>query len=513
MDKRVECDICGKNFKNKNSLGSHKNRLHKRKQSVGLKILLPYEEMSNQEIAARYLKRQKKELDKDTYNKLKLKMKSLKWARPKPYDRKPPSSDDESPISPMKPSVPKHSTSKRYRSDSDGEDKPTPKARRGTKTKEYQCSVCQDEFDTKSALSLHMDEHPRCIYCDRRYKDFDKFIRHWKTKHRRLNAIQAIMDGDKDSEGDEATGYSNYDSALESEGDEATGDSNYDSALKSEGDESDVTITKDDEETDTVITVSPSESEDTDHDEHIPKPSPKKVQCKLCLKDFGSQTELFEHMSLSHPKCVLCDKTFIDFPSYLKHRKNSHQSDDADPEGKTSLPEFPLESDGDSQLDSEDSELDRDASNLDESKDDDSDNNDLNIAEPKNNNNDDADDSDAEVKIRDKLHKKHINCVTVERFIRVRNLIRRNDFDTLAQDVNLVKALRIIIKGVLEGFIPICSAQRMVLTPELKTLMYRFSKHPNPQMILQEKQNLKILFDILGTSVKVVIDAFIKYEL
>ena len=248
------CDICNRTFKTRETLRKHKTRFHSPHINFK-KIHQPYEEMSNEQIAARYLNTQKDKLDKDTYEKLKLKLKGLKWFKPKPYDRKAPSSDDESPIAPVKPSKP--ATAKRKRSVD--EDKPIPD--------------------------------------------------------------------------------------------------------------------------------SPPESDDSDDD------------------------------------------------------------------------------------DSDDDELER----------------------------------------RDELSREHINCVTIERFTQVRNLIRNNDFDTLASDVDLVNALQVIIKGVLEGFIPICSAQRLVLTPELKFLMRSFSRCGSPEMIMKHRDNLKLLFEILGKSIKFVVDTFNRF--
>lgn len=135
------------------------------------------------------------------------------------------------------------------------------------------------------------------------------------------------------------------------------------------------------------------------------------------------------------------------------------------------------------------------------------------LTESEDNNSDVDNSDDYELRSRDEMSRKHINCITVDRFIHVRNLIRNNDFDTIAGDANLVHALQVIIKGVLKGFIPICSSQRMVLTPKLKSLMYRFSKYASSEMVLKHRVNLKSLFDILGKSVRFVVDAFNRFGL
>ena len=159
------CEICNKTFNSSKILGEHKNTVHSN--SITLKIHQPYVEMSNEEIAARYLNRQKGKLDEDMHKKLKLKLKGLNRFRPKSYDRKSlqisdDESNNESPIGPMKPSIPKPPTLKRKRN-GDDKDKPSSKTRRIAK-KSFQCSACPEKFENRSDLSLHMGHHPKCPY-------------------------------------------------------------------------------------------------------------------------------------------------------------------------------------------------------------------------------------------------------------------------------------------------------------------------------------------------------------
>ena len=109
----------------------------------------------------------------------------------------------------------------------------------------------------------------------------------------------------------------------------------------------------------------------------------------------------------------------------------------------------------------------------------------------------DAEDPRAEIKREDRQFQKHINCVTIDRFLEIRKLIDQNQFETIANDEELLEGLQIIMKGVIKGFIPICSAQRFVMSKEMKMLMYRFVKSPSSTILLRNKQNLKMLFDLI----------------
>ena len=124
----------------------------------------------------------------------------------------------------------------------------------------------------------------------------------------------------------------------------------------------------------------------------------------------------------------------------------------------------------------------------------------------------DEEDPRAEIKREDKQFHKHINCVTIDRFLEIRKLINANQFDTIANDEELLEGLQIIMRGVIKGFIPICSSQRVVMSNEMKQLMYRFVKSPSSTILLRNKQNLKMLFNLLWSSVKNVIESFLKYD-
>ena len=184
--------------------------------------------------------------------------------------------------------------------------------------------------------------------------------------------------------------------------------------------------------------------------------------CKGCRIRFKSKSLLLEHISLEHPTCKVCSKTFNTKRELLTHQKD-HPEEPFDIEETT---------------DEEDS---------DESEEDQRD-------------------------INDREFHENINCVTIERFAEIRELITKNDFKTLSKNKKLLKGLSIIMNGVKRGFIPICSAQRLVLTNSQRELLYRLAKSTTGHLVMKERQDLSLLFDILWDSVRQVSAAFLKYD-
>ena len=93
----------------------------------------------------------------------------------------------------------------------------------------------------------------------------------------------------------------------------------------------------------------------------------------------------------------------------------------------------------------------------------------------------------------------------------IRELINQNAFDTLFNDDELLEGLQIIFKGVIKGYIPICTAQRMVLSPSMKKLLFNFVANPSGALLNRNKKTLKQVFQILWESVNTVINSFMKY--
>ena len=196
------------------------------------------------------------------------------------------------------------------------------------------------------------------------------------------------------------------------------------------------------------------------YEEHIR--NHQRYECSMCAARFDSNTERAMHMSLNHPRCTLCDQAFATTDEYVRHRQRDH------PEPP---PELSIASETEDEEGSDEDDLD----------------------------------------VKDRLFHKHINCVTIERFLEIRDLINQNAFDTLFNDDELLEGLQIIFKGVIKGYIPICTAQRMVLSPSMRKLIFNFVANPSGALLNRNKKNLKQLFQILWESVNTVINSFMKY--
>ena len=180
--------------------------------------------------------------------------------------------------------------------------------------------------------------------------------------------------------------------------------------------------------------------------------------CRGCRVRFKTKKLLLEHILLEHPSCKVCNKTFNTKRELLIHQKD-HPEERYDIEETT----------------------DEEAS--DESEEDQHD-------------------------IKDKQFHENINCVAIDRFAEIRDLITKNDFKSLSKNKRLLKSLSIIMNGVKRGFIPICSAQRLVLTNSQRELLYRLAKSTTGHLVMKERQDLSLLFDVLWDSVKQVSAAF-----
>ena len=189
--------------------------------------------------------------------------------------------------------------------------------------------------------------------------------------------------------------------------------------------------------------------------------------CKLCKQRFKFQTELAEHISIEHPSCDECNKSFLSKRELLVHQKEHPR------------PKFIPEESSDDSSEDEDEEL-----------------------------------SEGEAVDRREARdfKEHINCVTVKKFSIIRELINKNDFKSLTKDKELLESLGLIMHGVKRGFIPICSTQKLILTNSQKELLYRIARNPSGRLVMKERRDLSLLFDVLWKSVKYVADVFQEYD-
>jgi len=202
---------------------------------------------------------------------------------------------------------------------------------------------------------------------------------------------------------------------------------------------------------------------DSEHAEHA---GPSNYGCTMCAAYFETTSKRDIHLSMEHPKCRICDIRFNTNDEYLRHNLRIHPTNARYEEGILST-------------ESEELTSDEEQPNF--------------------------------FDVEKRLFHKHIDCVTVDKFMEIRELIDHNQFDTLANDQDLLEALQIIFRGVLKGFLPLCSPQRLVMTRPMKKLMYTFGRTPSSTLLMRNKKNLKQLFMILRQSIDLVINSFVKY--
>ena len=207
-------------------------------------------------------------------------------------------------------------------------------------------------------------------------------------------------------------------------------------------------------------------------------------QCPHCEDQFTEQRELEKHLPVEHSACPKCNQVFSNFNEYSSHWREFHKIK------HITLMHHATERVKDIQHALTDDDISPNIT---------SDSSDTNES------------SDDELKNQDSLSRKHLNCVTVDRFLQVRNLIARNEFESLIADKKLINAMRTIIVGVTHGFIPLCSSQRLILTPRLKQLLHKLNRSPSSKLILENRDNITQLFQILGNSIRFIVDSFHTY--
>ena len=191
--------------------------------------------------------------------------------------------------------------------------------------------------------------------------------------------------------------------------------------------------------------------------------SHKRHECNMCAAQFNSTDDRDMHMSMNHPMCTKCNIAFTTIDEYLRHNQREHPKDNT-----YDGPHLSSESE-------------------------------------------DPDSDEDSLAAEDRLFHKHINCVTIDRFMKIRDLIEKDQFDTLANDEELLEALQIIFKGVIKGYIPICAPQRMVLTKRMKKLVYTFGRRPSATLLKRNRKDIKQLFRVLWSSVDRVIKSYNKF--
>ena len=134
---------------------------------------------------------------------------------------------------------------------------------------------------------------------------------------------------------------------------------------------------------------------------------------------------------------------------------------------------------------------------------------------PENQNIDDienpADDSSTDESDRDPSE--HVNCVTVEDFEKVRKAIKNYNADTVFDDLGL-NVIQTLFKGILDGWIPICTSQKQMFSDNAVAFMRkaRESKIIDLHSIIgNNREELENIFKFVDKSIKLVVDSYNKF--
>jgi len=114
----------------------------------------------------------------------------------------------------------------------------------------------------------------------------------------------------------------------------------------------------------------------------------------------------------------------------------------------------------------------------------------------------------------DTFSKSVINSVSVEDYIRIRDLISKNKLSSVLRSRKYLLALRKIFMGLNYGIIPVTTPQRIALSKEEKDMVGKLETASANQIRAFIKQNKTIflkLFSVINDSIKLVIKSFSRY--
>ena len=108
---------------------------------------------------------------------------------------------------------------------------------------------------------------------------------------------------------------------------------------------------------------------------------------------------------------------------------------------------------------------------------------------------------------------KHVNCVSVEDFEKVRKAIKNYNTNVVFNDQGL-KVIQTLFKGILDGWIPICTSQKQMFSDNAITLMRKAQKSKIidlHSLIRNNKEELENIFKFVDKSIKLVVDSYNKF--
>ena len=114
----------------------------------------------------------------------------------------------------------------------------------------------------------------------------------------------------------------------------------------------------------------------------------------------------------------------------------------------------------------------------------------------------------------DTISRSVINSVSVEDYMRIRDLISKNKLSSVLRSRKYLLALRKIFMGLTYGIIPVTTPQRIALSAEEKEMVGKLETATADQIrafIKQNKSSFLKLFSVINDSIKLVIKSFSRY--
>ena len=108
----------------------------------------------------------------------------------------------------------------------------------------------------------------------------------------------------------------------------------------------------------------------------------------------------------------------------------------------------------------------------------------------------------------------HVNCVSVEDFENVRKSIKNYNAEAIFNDVNGLNIIKTLFKGILDGWIPICTSQKQMFSDNAITFMRKAQKSKIidlHSLIRNNREELENIFKFVDKSIKLVVDSYNKF--
>ena len=109
---------------------------------------------------------------------------------------------------------------------------------------------------------------------------------------------------------------------------------------------------------------------------------------------------------------------------------------------------------------------------------------------------------------------KYVNCVSIEDFEKVRKAIKNYQADSVISDVNGLHVIKTLFKGILDGWIPICTSQKQMFSKDAINFI-RKAKNSKivdlSSLIINNREELENIFNFVDKSIKLVVESYNKF--